>query len=312
MDELYEDDMYGEEEEIDLLKLVSTNANEASQFILFNGSNGELYAKNVSKVEELVIYKDITILKSNDDSAVIGTGDIRGEMTTLVNFDAWIGNERLDESEYELVIVAAYGGHRLGIVVKSVENIITIEPEDMRDNSSANSKSSFAAKIKLYGKEQLCTVFDSDKLLLDVFEDVKEQSNAQTQNVNCEIDTQRVVFFADDSKYIRVMVGRLCEKMSLRYELFENGQELIDAIVKKDINTIALIITDIEMPVMSGREVVKRIRELREFDEINIIVHTNMANDIMQEEFLTLGASEVIGKVNMLELSEAINKYIRR
>jgi len=311
MYELHINDIYGEEEEIDLLKLVSTNANEASQFLLFHGSNGELYAKNVSKVEELVIYKDIDILRSNDESAVIGIGDIRGEMTTLVNFDAWIGNNKLDESEYELVIVAAYGGHRLGIVVKSVENIVAIEPEDMRDSSSANSKSSFAAKIKLYGKEQLCSIFDSDKLLLDVFADVKEQSEAQTQNINPTIDTNKIVFFADDSKYIRVMVGRLCEKMSLRYELFENGKELIDAISKKDVNTIALIITDIEMPIMSGREVVKRIREMNKFDDINIIVHTNMANDIMQEEFLTLGASRVIGKVNMLELSYAINEYIK-
>ena len=311
MDEFYEDDIFAEEEEIDLLKLVSTNANEASQFLLFYGSNDELYAKNVSKVEELVIYKDIDILKSNDGNGVIGTGNIRGEMTTLVNFDAWMGNEILDESEYELIIVAAYGGHRLGIVVKSVENIVTIEPEDMSDNSSANSKSSFAAKIKLYSKERMCSVFDSDKLLLDIFEDVMEQSDAQTQNVKSAIDTKGVVLFADDSKYIRVMVERLCQKMSLSYELFENGQELIDAIIKKDANDVALVITDIEMPVMSGREVVKRIREMKEFDDINIIVHTNMANDVMQEEFLTLGASSVIGKVNMLELSEAINEYIK-
>ncbi|MBU0719952.1 chemotaxis protein CheW [bacterium] len=311
MDELYEEGLYAEEEEIDLLKLVSTNANEASQFLLFHGSNGELYAKNVSKIEELVVYKDIDILYSNDNGAVIGTGDIRGEMTTLVNFDAWIGNERLDENEYELVIVAAYGGYRLGIVVKGVENIVTIESEDMRDNSSANSKSSFAARIKLYGKEQLCSIFDSDKLLLDIFEDVKEQSDAQTQNVKYDIDTNRVVFFADDSKYIRVMVSRLCEKMSLRYELFENGKELVDAIVKKDVKDIALVITDIEMPAMSGREVIKRIREMEKFDDINIIVHTNMANDIIKEEFLRLGASKVIGKVNMQELSEAINEYIR-
>ena len=310
MDELYDD--YDNEEEIDLLKLVTTNANEASQFLLFYGSNGELYAKNVSKIEELIIYKDINVLKSNDSGPIVGTGDIRGKMATIVNFDAWMGNIALDESEYELVIVAAYGGYRFGIVVKSVENIITIEAENMSDSSSANSKSSFVAKIKLYAKDRLCTIFDGDKLLLDVFDVISQESKSQTQNIRYKINTDRVVLFADDSKYIRVLIGKLCETMGLSYELFKDGKELVDAIKDKNPDEVNIIITDIEMPLMSGREVVKRIREMRRFDDINIIVHSNMANDVMQNEFLTLGASQVIGKVNMLELSTAINKFIKK
>ena len=93
--------LYEEEDELDLVKLVTTSANDANQYVVFSGSNGELYAKNVSKLEELLVYKDLKIAKNSDkDSLIIGTADIRGRMTTLVNFDEWMGNEVLEDDAY--------------------------------------------------------------------------------------------------------------------------------------------------------------------------------------------------------------------
>jgi len=305
MDEQYD------EEEIDLLKLVSTNANDANQFIIFYGSNNELYAKNVSKIEELVIYKEIDIVRNEDDSYVVGTGDIRGELTTIINFDKWVGNKPLQEEEYELIIVASYGGHRLGIVVKSVENIITIDSEDMSDNSSANPKSTFMAKVKLYSKDKMVTIFDSDMMLSDIFPDVEEKSDSHMNMMAFKVNSKKVFMFADDSKFIRTMLEKLCHKLGLRYEIYENGLELLTAVQKKNSKEIALIITDIEMPVMGGRELIEKVRNDSEYNHINIIVHTNMSNDIMKDELIRLGAQKIIGKVNMLSLAAAIEELVR-
>jgi two-component system chemotaxis response regulator CheV len=305
MDELYD------EEEIDLLKLVSTNANDANQFIIFYGSNNELYAKNVSKIEELVIYKDIEIVKSNENNFIVGTGNIRGQLTTIINFDKWMGNTPLDEDKYELIIVAAYGGHRLGIVVKSVENIISIDSDTMSDNSSANSKSSFMAKAKLYSKERMITIFDSDMMLSDVYKDIEEDSDANINSLGFKIETKKTFLFADDSKFIRVMLEKLCQSMRLNYEIYHNGADLLASVRNKKASDIALIITDIEMPVMGGREFIEKVRVHHEFDDVNIIVHTNMSNDIMQNELISLGAQKIIGKVNMLALASAIKELAK-
>ena len=304
-------DEYYDEEEIDLLKLVSTNANDANQFIIFYGSNGELYAKNVSKIEELVIYKDIQIVKNNENSFIVGTGDIRGNLTTIVNFDKWMGNTPLAEDAYELIIVAAYGGHRIGIVVKSVENILSIDSNSMSDNSSANAKSTFMAKVKLYSQDKMVTIFDSDMMLLDVFKDIQETSDLSINSLEASLDTKRLFLFADDSKFIRVMLEKLCLSMHLKFEIYMNGKELLEAIKKKKANEIALIITDIEMPIMGGREFIENIRLDSEYDDVNIIVHTNMSNDIMQNELIKLGAQKIIGKVNMHSLSSAIKELAK-
>ena len=299
-----------DEDELDLVALVSANANDTSQYLVFEGSDGQFYAKNVSKIEELLVYKDIDIARNHNDSLIIGTADIRGNMTTIVRFDDWFGNDVLSDGEYELIILAHYGGHHLGIVVKRVEYIVNISADSMVDNSENDEKTSFISKVQIAQKEQMCIIFDSDKLLLDVFDTIDSKAIEETKFLKKASDTEKIVLFADDSKFIRKMAESLFAKMGLRYKMYENGQLLLDDLVNIPTEEITLFITDLEMPVLGGREVITQIRAKKEYDGINIIVHTNMSNDNMGDSLLKDGAQEIIGKVNMLALSEAMQKLM--
>jgi len=144
----YEENLdFLDEEEIDIVKLVSTNANDANQYLLFHGRDEQFYAKNVSKIEEIVVLKNLNIIKNYDHNLVIGVADIRGEMLSLVNFDTWLTGEEYDENEYEFVILVNYGNNKFGLVVKNVEYITTIEPTHMQATTNGNSKSIFTTKI---------------------------------------------------------------------------------------------------------------------------------------------------------------------
>ena len=305
--EAFEDE---DEDELDIINLVSTNANDTSQYLIFEGSNNEFYAKNVSKIEELLVFKDLNIVKNSGEGLIVGTADIRGNMTSIVNFDRWYGNEVLDDSEYELIILAHYGGHRMGLIVKKVEYIVNIPAETMIDNSQNNEKSSFITKIMINGKEKLCIIFDSDKLLLDVFEHIDPQRTTDTKAFKPIDKSSKKVFFADDSRFIRKMVQELCESLHVNYQIYENGKMMIDVLDRTPVEEIGLIVTDLEMPVMGGRDVIRWIRENQKFDSVKIIVHTNMSNDNMENELSKAGADAIIGKVNMLKLGEAITKLI--
>jgi len=302
-------DTIDEDDELDLVALVSANANDTSQYLVFEGSNGQYYAKNVSKIEELLVYKDIDIAKTNSEGLIEGTADIRGNMTTIMNFDKWFGNEILDESEYELIILAHYGGHRMGIMVKRVEYIVNIPPETMTDNSENDEKTSFITKVNIGQKKEMCLIFDSDKMLLDVFHTIDTKVMEDTHKIQV-VQNDKLVLFADDSRFIRKMAESLFNKMGLKYRMYENGQLLLDALDNINYEDISLFITDLEMPVLGGREVIEKIRKEKKYDTINIIVHTNMSNDNMAESLFGAGAQEIIGKVNMLALSESMRKLI--
>ncbi|NOQ29499.1 MAG: response regulator [Helicobacteraceae bacterium] len=299
------------QEVVDLLKLVSTNANDSNQYLVFHGSTSDFYAKNVSKVEELLVYKEINIVRNSTNEYIIGTADIRGRMTTMVNFDKWMGNEVLDEEEYELVLIASYGGHRFGLVIKKVEFIITLDPSSMSDNSADNEKSLFMVKIKVADEDKLCSIFDSDRLLLDVFEDEGFNTEIAINSSKIITSSKKKIIFCDDSKFIRVMVEKLLVKLELPFEIYNDGKDLLEALPNIPTDEIGLFITDIEMPLVGGREVIAQIRACEKYNDINIIVHTNMANDIMAKELHDAGACDIISKVNMLALGEAIEEWIR-
>ncbi len=296
-----------EDDELDLLKLVSTNADDTSQYLLFDSSENELFALNVSKIRELLVYKELEISKNPDkNSLIIGSAYIRGELVPLVKFDAWYGNKILDDNEYELVIVTNFGGHSLGIIVKSVEYITTIESEEMQDNSQNNIKTTFIADIKMNSKHILVNIFDADLMLLDLFSNIDKDVNKVKNKVNI----QKVILFADDSMFIRKMVSELAEKMNLKYQVLNDGKQLLEAMKQYNPNEIGLIVTDLEMPVMDGKEFIKNKNKLDEYKNIPVIVHTNMANDIMVESLKKIGVTKVIGKIDMLKLSEAIKEVL--
>jgi len=125
------------------------------------------------------------------------------------------------------------------------------------------------------------------------------------------IQSDKTIFFADDSRFIRKMVQSLFEKFHLKYKLFENGKALFDELTQTNTDDVALVITDVEMPVMDGFTLLKEINALKKYEDINIIVHTNLSNFITKQSLYELGTSKIIGKIDMRELSSGISKYIR-
>lgn len=301
-----------ENDELDLLKLVSTDANDLNQYLVFKGSNEEWFAINVSKIEEVMVFDtSIDIARNNDEQSIIhGTADIRDSMTTLIYFDDWYGNKHLDDSEYELVVLTNYGGHKLGIIVKEVANISTIDSDEMCDNSQSNAKTTFIAKILIEGEEQMCTIFDGDKMLLDVFERIEKQSDILFSQEVVNAMSQKVVYYADDSKFVRNLVEQLFDKLNIRYKIFTDGSFLMEYLYKHPQEKVDLFITDLEMPNMGGRELVMTLRREHFYDDVPILVHTNMSNSVVEDELLRAGANKIVAKINIADLSEAMVKAL--
>ena len=301
---------YDELDDYDLLELITTNSNTNNQFLIFEGSNLEYYAINVSKVVEVLVYKDLNMVKNGGHSLIRGSAKIRDTIATIINFDEWFENEILDDKEYEFVILASYGGYDLGFMIKNVQFIINIDSKNMINNSKNNSKTNFIANIKVKDENKLCTIFDCDTLLADTFKEIHLKNDINNISLKKQINKEQIVLFADDSSMIRKIVQNLFIKMDLNYKIFENGKELYNELKLLNSSDIGLVITDIEMPVMDGETLIKEIFLLKEYSDVNIIVHTNLSNFVIEESFLALGVKEVLSKIDMQRLSKIITKYL--
>jgi len=303
-----------EEDELDLYKLVSTNSNDLNQYLVFKGSNDEWYAMNVSKIEEVIVFNDTIDISRNTDkeNIIFGTADIRNSMTSLIYFDAWYGNDVLDDKDYELIILANYGGHKMGIVVKQVSSICIIDANNMSDNSQSNIKSTFISKTLIEGKEQMCTIYDGDKMLLDVFDTIEQKQEYLFNEKALSLMKGKVVLFADDSRFVRKLVEDLFLSLGVTYRIFSDGVFLTEYLNSHPNEQVDLFITDLEMPNMGGREVIVKIKESSFYENTPILVHTNMSNNAMESELMDMGASDIIAKINMLKLGNAILKELGR
>jgi two-component system chemotaxis response regulator CheV len=299
------------EEELDLLEIVTADTkNMTSQFLIFRDYRDELFAINVSKIRELLEFHELDMIRNDKAKGYIkATADVRGKLIPIVYFDEWFSGERLDDKEYKLVILAGFGGQEFGIVVKNVEYIATILPEYMQESNDKELKATFVAKIRLDGKNYLCTIFDGDKMLLDIFDETKAGAKTEEVEEFEHHNKTKYILFADDSKFVRSIVSETIKKMGIPVKVFENGKELLKALKQMNPDEVGLIVTDLEMPVMDGKALIAEIRKDPKYDKIHILIHTNMSNDVLTESLIEAGATEVIPKINAKKLAKRIEKY---
>jgi len=104
------------------------------------------------------------------------------------------------------------------------------------------------------------------------------------------------VLIVDDSSVMRKIVGRSLRQAGLEIlEVLEasNGSEAL-LLVKE--NSLDLVLSDINMPVMDGLEFVRQLRRIESAQHIPVIMITTEAGEAHVVEALSLGASGYIRK----------------
>ncbi|MBD3583840.1 response regulator [Flavobacterium sp. D33] len=123
------------------------------------------------------------------------------------------------------------------------------------------------------------------------------------------------VFLADDDSDDRTIFSEAFEKIrdDLQTELllFENGLELI-AHMKSTTELPHIIFLDLNMPLKSGKECLRELRQDRRFDGVSIAIYStsNAASDI--EDTFSGGANVYIHKPdNFDQLKKALRQVLK-
>jgi len=101
------------------------------------------------------------------------------------------------------------------------------------------------------------------------------------------------VILADDSTTVRNHIGTILKSIGINVINAKNGQEVIEHIDKQKAD---LVITDLNMPVMDGEEVIVNIRKKYNMSELPIMV---ISGDEINEKFLKalkFGANDYLKK----------------
>ena len=120
---------------------------------------------------------------------------------------------------------------------------------------------------------------------------------------------QPSLLVVDDSLSIRKYLSGILSGKGFITDISRNGSEALELLKNKDFD---IIITDLEMPQMSGYELIETIRQDDRFDDLPIIVLTGRAGENFKSLTSELGADSYIVKpFKDRELFEEINNFIQ-
>jgi signal transduction histidine kinase/CheY-like chemotaxis protein len=189
-----------------------------------------------------------------------------------------------------------YGGTGLGLTISS--KLVSLMGGELKLDSSRDIGSKFYFNIPLKSCKE-CDVpnFKSKKTVNN-----NEIKSFAKENIS--------ILIVEDNKANQMFMQVLMKNLALEYKIVNDGLEAVQIYKQEKFN---LILMDENMPVMSGSEATKQIRE---FEKKNnqytpIVALTANALEGDRERFLDVGMDDYLSKpLKKTELIEVISKYI--
>ena len=294
--------------------ITKSHLRNVMQLAIFYTGSEKIYAVNISKIQSFLIKDDIDIVKTpSADNIVVGVINLRGEMISVINLDEWIG-EKVEDDPYKIVIVCNYNNRKIGILVKDIIKIEEKDSIDLKLPSSNDAKISYVTETEVDDESHLCIIFDAEKLLYDINKDSKSDGST-IYDIDSfgeleDIKSNKLLLVAEDSRVVIEKLNEFLTKIDVRHEIYENGQLLIDRLESLDPSEIGLVITDIEMPIRNGYQVIKYIKEDSKYSYLPIISLTSMTNQGVLDKIQQLGAIDLVNKADLNKLHKYIKEYL--
>jgi len=300
--------------------------NNELQLLVFRVSEKEdsaYYAINVFKTREVVEAKNHFLTQIPSAHPLLeGTIILRGLQIPILNLPQWLGvHLTKEEVQRSNILICDFNGIIIGLRIMSAYRVIKKNWNEMHAPDSYRLKEDGVVINDTRLEDgSLCLILDYEKLLADVIPQAlvdvdKDVAILHDMEIPHKLKTATVLI-AEDSKTAQRHLIQLFEKAHIPMRLFDNGKKLMDFISSfgEDAqNKISAVITDIEMPEMSGFTVVRLLKTNPWTKNIPIIVNSSMTGDNNKREAEVLGADGFIDKTkshNVIPLIiEAMKKY---
>jgi len=293
-------------------RMTKSYLRNVQQLAVFYTGTKDVYAINISKIKAFIIADEINITDTPSDSDVVaGIATIREEPILIVNLDKWLGKDEVPMDEYKIIIYCEFNNVKVGFLVGDVIDIIEKTTSELKNTEDKNPKVTYVTEVDVSDKRTICTVFNAEKLLQDIGWAGDISSDIE-KNITHQIESTKRVLIAEDSTVSKEILSDIMKKAGVTFEIHNNGDELINRIEQLDANDVGLIITDIEMPIKDGFQVVTWLKaDGSKYSTIPIAVNSSMTTASIVGKMFSLGVDEFLGKTDVAGLYKLLQKYLQ-
>ena len=281
--------------------------NNELQLLVFKANDvGDtpFYAINVFKTREVVEASRHRLTQIPSAHPLLeGTIVLRGMQIPILNLPKWLGIDLTPEQvEKSNILICDFNGVIIGLRIMYAFRVIKKNWSEMHaPESYGMGEEGLVMNDTRLEDGSLCLILDYEKMLADVIPQAMVNVSLSPANIeHLEIPHKLqygTVLIAEDSKTAQKHLLQIFENSNIDCRIFDNGKLLVEYIYGlDDPQTIPAIITDIEMPEMSGFTVVKTLKHNSRTKSIPIIVNSSMTGLNNKREAEVLGADGFIDK----------------
>lgn len=283
--------------------------NNELQLLVFRVSDKDdsaYYAINVFKTREVVESKNHYLTQLPSAHPLLeGTIVLRDMQIPILNLPAWLGvTFTKEQTQRSNILVCDFNGVIIGLRIMSAFRVVKKNWNEMHAPDSYRLKDEGVVINDTRLEDgSLCLILDYEKLLADVLPQALVNVEKDLEVIKSIELPQKLkngmVLIAEDSKTAQRHLTQLFEKAGVNMKLFNNGKKLMDYINSlgdRAYEKTPAVITDIEMPEMSGFTVIQKLRANPDTKNIPIIVNSSMTGDNNKRESESLGADAFIDK----------------
>ncbi len=271
---------------------------DKSEYLFFNLHRPGLFALPLVLVHRLEEFSNEEIEVSGQEKMV----KYRGSLLPLINLDRYLGGQSdivpNGDNKISVIVVSKHNRY-FGLVVNEILDILSSDEE-----------------IKPLLKETkgvLGNLINSDKkvlTILDALGIIDDILGIPKNKQPLKKLAKTKILFAEDTVFFARMVKKVLEDAGAEVDHFENGQLALDRLKKSDASTYALILSDIEMPVLNGYDFAKQVRGDAKFQKLPLIALTTRFNQLDQKKGIDSGFNKYLEKLKSDELLEAVHELI--
>jgi two-component system, chemotaxis family, chemotaxis protein CheV len=281
----------------------------------------ELFGINVFKVREILVMPEVTVMV-NAPSHVMGIANVRGQMIPVVNLAAITGCN--PTKGLGILLVTEFARTTQAFAVEEVNEIVRLGWKHVL-SAEGNGGGLVTSIARLDGDAEntrLAQVLDVEQILRDVFPQ-QHQGVQEGENLSkVKLPPGTVVLAADDSAVARMMIEEGLKAMGVPYIMTKTGQEAWDRLqaIATDAATegktvrdkVALVLTDLEMPVMDGFTLTRNIKQDQRFKNLPVIIHSSLTGTANEGHVKSVGADAYIAKFVAEELGNTIRTVLEK
>lgn len=269
------------------------------------------FGVNVAKVLEIIRMPEVTEMPEVSHESVLGAFNLRSRIIPLLDLSVWLSKKRI-ENEPPKVIVTEFNQVTSAFMVSGVTRIHRISWEDVEAPNkyvSALSSDSITGVVKF--DNRIVFILDLERIVSELNPAMRLKLDA-----NYEIDGHAgyKALIADDSPLIREMIRDMLGQAGFRVEKTNNGRECWERLLELKAMSVTesrpitdfvqVIVSDIEMPMMDGHHLTKKIKEDPILKELPVILFSSLITEKLRHRGETVGADDQISKPEITYLAQ--------